>query len=74
MTTLPSKKCRKPLALGELDIYIYRGAKIYTCSEKAITAVNTAVILALAEGIVKLRDRTLFAQNGGGSNLTGLHH
>ena len=67
MTTLPSKKRGKALALGQLDEEVHKYVRALI---KAGTVVNTAVIPAAAEGIVTSTDRTLLAQNGGGVNLT----
>ena len=51
--SLPSRKCGKPLALGELDSEV----QSYVCAlRKAGMAIGTAVILAAAEGIVVSRD------------------
>jgi hypothetical protein len=65
--TIPSKKRGKPLALGQLDEDVQ---KYVRALRKAGTAVNAAIVLAAAEGIVTSRDRTLLVRYRGTIDLT----
>ena len=65
---LPSKKTGRPLLLGnDLDKQVREYVKyLRECS----TAVNTAVVIAAAEGIIMNKDASLLSSNGGGICLT----
>ena len=65
---LPSKKIGRPLLLGdELD----KQVQAYITSLRSGHAVvNTTIVLALAEGIIKGNDPGLLASNGGSIELT----
>ena len=67
VTSLLLQKCGKPLAQGILDAEVQK--YVHTL-RKAGTAINTAVILTAAQGIVLLQDRTLLAENRGSIRLT----
>ena len=65
---LPCKKAGKPLLLGEeLDKQVREYVK-YLRERGAV--VNSAIVIAAAEGIVMNKDSNLLACNGGGINLT----
>ena len=65
---LPCKKAGKPLLLGEeLDKQVREYVK-YLRERGAV--VNSAIVIAAAEGIVMNKDPNLLACNGGGINLT----
>lgn len=65
---LPSKKMGRPLLLGN-DIDKQVQAYI-TYLRSGHSVVNTAIVLAVAEGIVKGIDPNLLAGHGGSINLT----
>ena len=67
ITQLAKKKRGRPLTLGDLDDKVQQYIKVL---KKAGTPVNSRVILAAAEGIVKALDRTLLLENGGHIKLT----
>ena len=61
---LPSKKTGRPLLLGnDLDKQVREYAKYL---RERSTAVNTAVVIAAAEGIIVNKDASLLSSNGGG--------
>ena len=65
---LPSKKKGRPLLLGdELDKQVQA---YITNLRSGHAVVNTAIVLALAEGIVKGSDPSLLVCNGGSVDLT----
>ena len=65
---LPEKKKGRPLALGnELDAQVKK--YILHLRDKG-AVVNTAIVQACAEGIVKNHDKRLLALNGGHIMLT----
>ena len=66
-TQLAKKKRWRPLTLGDLDDKVQQYIKAL---RKAGTPVNSRVISAAAEGIVKATDRTLLLENGGLIKLT----
>ena len=68
VTTIPSWKCGRPLTFGEIDDEVQ--TKFIRALRKAGTPINTAVVLAAAEGIVISKDRTLLAEHGGHIKLT----
>ena len=67
INSIASRKRRRPLALGVIDGDVQ---KFITALIKSGTPVNTPVILAAAEGIIKSKDRTLLAEYGGHIKLT----
>ena len=67
ITQLAKKKRGRPLTLRDLDDKVQQYIKAL---RKAGTPVNSRVILAAAEGIVKATDRTLLLENGGHIKLT----
>ena len=67
VSRIPTAKRGKPLELRELNAEVQ---KFVQALRKAGTPDNTAVILAAAEGIVTIRDRTLLVKNGGSIKLT----
>ena len=65
---LPLKKSGRPLLLGEdLDKQVRDYVKYL---REHSTAVNTAVVIAAAEGIVMNKNANLLSCNGGGILLT----
>ena len=65
---LPSKKAERPLLLGnDLDKQVREYVKYL---RERSTAVNTAVVIAAAEGIIMNKDANLLSSNGGGICLT----
>jgi len=65
---LPSKKTGRPLLLGnDLDKQVREYVKYL---RERSTAVNTAVVIAAAEGIIMNKDASLLSSNGGGICLT----
>ena len=67
---LPCKKAGKPLLLGEeLDKQVREYVK-YLRDLECGAVVNSAIVIAAAEGIVMNKDSNLLACNGGGINLT----
>ena len=67
MNSIASRKHGRPLALGDTDGDVQ---KFITALRKSGTPVNTLVILAAAEGIIKSKDRTLLAGYGGHIKFT----
>jgi len=67
VTSITSRKRGRPLALGDVDEDVQ---KFFIALRKSGTPVNTPVILAAAEGIIKSRDRTLLVEHGGHIRLT----
>ena len=67
VTSIASRKRGHPLALGDVDEDVQ---KFITALRKSGTPVNTPVILAAAEGIIKSRDHTLLVEHGGHIRLT----
>ena len=65
---LPEKRRGRPLLLGaELD----RQVQAYINSlRKSGAVVNTAIVMACAEGIVRSKDSNLLSSNGGHISLT----
>ena len=66
---LPRKKKKgRPFFLGnELDVQVREYIKYLRGRG---TAVNTAVVMASAEGIVRSKDANLLKENGGGIEIT----
>ena len=60
---IESKKCGRPLTLGELDSDVQ--SYYVRALHKAGTPVNLPVIVAGATGIVTAKDRSLLAESGG---------
>ena len=67
VTSIASRKRGRSLALWDVDEDVQ---KFITALRKSGTPVNTPVILAAAEGIIKSRDRTLLVEHGGHIRLT----
>ena len=68
VTSLPTKACGRPLLLGStLDVQV---SKYITALRDAAGVVNTAIVVAAAEGIVAAADRSLLRQHGGTLVLT----
>ena len=68
ISELPEKKKGRPLLLGEeLDQQVKAYLTSF-CENGAV--INTAIIIACAEGIVKSKDSNLLACNGGNISLT----
>lgn len=68
VTRLPTKQCGRPLLLGST---VDDQVKEYITALRAIAGVvNTAIVLAAAEGIVSATDRSLLRQHGGTLVLT----
>ena len=64
---LPCKKTGRPLLLGdELDKQVQEYVKYM---RDRGTAVNTTVVMAAAEGIVKSKDANLLNNNGGSGGI-----
>ena len=62
VTSIASRKRGHPLVLGDVDEDVQ---KFLTALGKSGTPVNTPVILAAAEGIIKSIDHTLLVEHGG---------
>ena len=63
MKSLPSKVCGCPLLLGSM---LNGQVKEYIIALRATAGVvNTAIVLAAAEGIVAATDRSFLRQHGG---------
>lgn len=67
ITSNPSKKCDRPLALVELDADVQ---KYVWAMRQAGIPVGNSVVIAAAMGIVLAKDCTLLAENGGHIYLT----
>ena len=67
VTTILSRKCGRPLSLGEIDEEVQ---KFTRALRKAGTPINTAVVLPAAKEIVVSKDRTLQSQHGVQVKLT----
>lgn len=65
--SIPSKKHGRPLSLVDLDTDVQWFIKAFRV---AGTPINTAVIIAATEGIVKAKYRTLLIENGDYVKLT----
>ena len=67
VTSIPSKKMGRPLAVGDFDQEVQ---KYIRALRAAGTAISVPLVLAAAQGIIEAKDRTLLVEHGGSINLT----
>ena len=61
-TTITSRKCSRPLILGDIDEEVQKFIKALRKDRYSIT---TAMVLAAAKGIIISKDQTIYAEHGG---------